>query len=197
MIFKGLLILAAYMLGSIPTGYWLGKLWKGVDVRQQGSGNLGATNVFRVLGWGPGAFTLAFDIFKGFMPVYYCQHIFAGQIGMAVAVGLATIIGHTTSFWVHFKGGKGVATSAGVFLALLPLPGVIALGIFLLSLAVTRIVSISSMLAAVGLALSAWVLSTGPFLAGAATIVAALIVYKHRGNISRLVNGTEPRIYGQ
>lgn len=190
-------VLGAYLLGSIPTGYWLGKAWKGVDVRQHGSGNLGATNVFRVLGAGPGVVTLLFDIAKGFVPVAFCQKFFPGQLGLAVAVGLATIIGHTTSFWVQFKGGKGVATSGGVFLALLPVPGSIALGIFFFCLMVTRIVSISSMLAAIGLAVSAWWLRSVTVLSGTATLVAALILYKHRSNVRRLLNGTEPRLYGR
>ena len=159
MIPKILWVLGAYLLGSIPTGYWLGQAWKGIDVRQHGSGNLGATNVFRVLGKGPGAVTLILDLAKGFLPVAFCLRTFPGQLGLAAAVGVAAIVGHTTSFWVQFKGGKGVATSGGVFLALLPVPGLIAIGIFFLSLVVTRIVSISSMLAAVGLAVSAWCLS--------------------------------------
>src|SRR5437660_1155675 len=87
----------SYLLGSIPTGYWLGKIWKGVDVRQHGSGNLGATNVFRVLGTAPGVLTLAFDILKGAAPVLCVKHVYPGALDLAAAAGLAAILGHTTS----------------------------------------------------------------------------------------------------
>src|SRR5580765_1517553 len=103
------IILASYLIGSIPTGYWLGKLWKGIDVRQQGSGNLGATNVFRVLGVAPGIVTLLLDILKGIAPVMWVQHVHPGDLGLAVAAGLAAIMGHMTSIFVRFRGGKGVA----------------------------------------------------------------------------------------
>jgi len=131
------------------------------------------------------------------MPVVLCQRFCPGQFGLAAAVGVAAIVGHTTSFWVAFRGGKGVATSGGVFLALLPVPGLIALGIFFLSLLATRIVSISSMLAAVGLAASAWCLKNPALLAEMATLTAIFIIYKHRSNIQRLLKGTEPHLYGR
>jgi len=227
MIPKILLFSVAYLIGSIPTGYWLGKVWKGIDIRQHGSGNVGATNVFRVLGAGPGLVTLLIDILKGWVCVYVClkgivtmaytpiltatitigpcdipgfcgtTSVMMNPLVLATLAGLTAILGHCTSPFVGFKGGKGVATSAGVFLALMPIPGLIALGIFLLSLAATRIVSISSILAALGLAVSAWCLTRPMVFDDAATVVAALILYKHRSNIHRLLKGTEPRLYGR
>src|ERR1044071_9941862 len=113
--------LASYLLGSIPTGYWLGLAWKGIDIRKHGSGNLGATNVFRVLGKWPGFGTLAFDILKGWIPVHLAMRFFPGRLALAIGAGLSAIVGHTASLFVRFRGGKGVATSASVFAALLPL----------------------------------------------------------------------------
>lgn len=189
-----LYLAGSYLLGSIPTGYWLGKYWKGIDVRQHGSGNLGATNVFRVLGTGPGIITLGFDILKGFVPTAAAQRYFPGHIALIIAAGLAAILGHTMSIFVHFRGGKGVATSAGVFLALLPVPSVIAVSVFALSLLLTRIVSLSSMIAVVGLTLSAFFLAPVRQLFYAAAAVSSMILWTHRSNIKRLLNGTESRI---
>ena len=184
----------AYLLGSIPTGYWLGKFWKGVDVRQHGSGNLGATNVFRVLGVGPGITTLALDILKGAAPVIGVQHFFPGDLGLAVAAGMAAILGHMTSLFVRFRGGKGVATSAGVFAALLPVPSGIALAVFLICLALSRMVSASSICGALALSLAALSLGCAPLLKYTAVAVACLVIWTHRGNIQRILAGTESKI---
>ncbi len=194
MLEKCLTLLACYLLGSIPTGYWLGKAWKGIDVRQHGSGNLGATNVFRVLGVGPGVLTLILDIAKGAAPVLWIQHQMPDFLVMQVTAGLATIVGHTASVFVRFRGGKGVATSAGVFAALLPIPSLIAFGIFLITLAMTRQVSASSLASAVTLAISSFFFAPEPLLAYTAVIVAGLVIWTHRGNIRRICMGTEPRI---
>jgi glycerol-3-phosphate acyltransferase PlsY len=187
-------VVIAYSVGSIPTGYWLGKVWKGIDVRQQGSGNLGATNVFRVLGKGPGLFTLSFDILKGAIPVLIAKHLEPAHLEWAVAVGLAAIIGHTTSPFVGFRGGKGVATSAGVFAALLPLPSLISLVTFAVALALSRMVSASSLLAAITLTLSAFFLTPHTLLVYAAAAMTCLVIWTHRSNIRRILSGTESRI---
>lgn len=189
-----LLLGGAYLTGSLPTGYWLGKAWKGIDVRRHGSGNVGATNVFRVLGMGPGLATLAVDILKGWIPVAVCQRLFPNSLPLAVATGLTTIMGHTASVFVRLKGGKGVATSAGVFAALLPLPFVASLVTFAISFAITRYVSLSSMLAAITLAAGAFTLSSPRPLAWAAAAVAGFVLWTHRSNIQRLRRGTEHRI---
>jgi acyl phosphate:glycerol-3-phosphate acyltransferase len=187
-------LLGSYFLGAIPTGFWLGKAWKGIDVRQHGSGNLGATNVFRVLGTVPGIVTLVLDIFKGAAPVLLVKHFFPGMIGLAALAGVVAIVGHTTSPFVGFHGGKGVATSAGVFGALLPLPAAIAMGVFAIGLAISRRVSVSSICAAVALAIAAFHYSPEPLLAYAAAAMAVLIIWTHRGNIQRIIAGTEPRL---
>jgi glycerol-3-phosphate acyltransferase PlsY len=182
------------MIGSIPTGYWLGRIWKGIDIRQQGSGNVGATNVLRLLGKGPAALTLVIDILKGVLPVLWIERQFPGMTVLAVAAGLAAIVGHMTSPFVGFRGGKGVATSAGVFAALLPLSSMVALLTFGACLAVTRWVSLSSILGALALAISAVLLSPSPLLRIASGAAAVLILWKHRANVLRLWNGTEPRL---
>jgi len=187
---------ASYLLGSIPTGYWLGKLWKGVDVRRFGSGNLGATNVFRVLGKGAGAVTLALDIAKGLAPVLLVRRLFPGEPWLAIGAGAGAILGHTTSVFVGFRGGKGVATSAGVFLALLPVPSCVALATFAVCLAITRIVSLSSLAAALALSAASLFLAPSRALRGAAVLVTIFVFWTHRHNIRRLMNGQELRIQG-
>lgn len=188
------LIAASTVIGAIPTGYWLGRALRGVDIRQHGSGNLGATNVFRVLGAGPGAITLAVDILKGAVAVGMSRTLAPGSDGLALAAGTAAILGHTFSPFVGFKGGKGVATAAGVFVTLMPGPGWIAVGTFALSFLWSRIVSISSVLAAAALAISAWILIPVPAYAAMASGMALLIIWKHRSNLVRLHRGEEPRI---
>lgn len=189
-----LLFPAAYLIGAIPTGYWLGKAWKGVDVRKHGSGNLGATNVFRVLGKGPGVITLTVDILKGLLPVLVMQRLFPGNLEWSLTTGLLTILGHTTSPFVGFRGGKGVATSAGVFAALLPWPAAAAVATFGVALLLSGYVSLSSILAAIVLTFSAWVLKAPYLLQLAAAVVGVFVIWKHRGNIQRLRAGTENRI---
>jgi len=191
---KFIFLLAAYFLGAIPTGYWLGLMWKGVDVRKQGSGNLGATNVFRVLGKGPGSVTLFLDIVKGLLPVLAAEHLYPGQEPMAVVAGLLAVLGHTTSPFVGFRGGKGVATSTGVFAALLPMPMVIAVSTFILMLTISGFVSLSSMVAAMALALAAHMLKAPESLQIASLAIAAFVMWTHRANIQRLRAGTENRI---
>ena len=188
------LLIVAYFIGSIPTGYWLGLAWKGIDVRKQGSGNLGATNVFRVLGTFPGLLTLAIDILKGWVPVLWTRHLFPQSLSLALAAGLAAILGHTTSVFVRFRGGKGVATSAGVFAALLPLPFTAAAVVFAIVFAATRFVSLGSMLAVLTLAASSFMVSAPRPLSWAAVLVAVFVVWTHRSNIQRLRNGTENRL---
>jgi glycerol-3-phosphate acyltransferase PlsY len=188
------LLIVSYLLGSIPTGYWMGLAWKGIDVRKQGSGNLGATNVFRVLGPKPGLTTLAIDIFKGLLPVLWSKHLFPHDLMLALAAGIAAILGHTTSAFVGFRGGKGVATSAGVFAALLPIPFTVAVAVFLTVFAITKYVSLGSLIAVLTLAASSFVVSEPPPLRGAAVLVAIFVFWTHRSNIQRLLHGTENQL---
>jgi glycerol-3-phosphate acyltransferase PlsY len=188
------LLIVAYFLGSIPTGYWVGLAWKGIDVRKQGSGNLGATNVFRVLGTGPGLLTLAIDILKGWIPVIWAMHYFPQNLFLAAATGMVAIMGHATSVFVGFRGGKGVATSAGVFAALLPVPFAAAAAAFVIVFTATRYVSLGSLVAVLTLVISSFMLSAPSPLAWATVFIALFVFWTHRTNIQRLRNGTENRL---
>ena len=197
-----LCVAIAYVCGSLPWGLWVGRIARGVDVRTLGSGNLGATNVYRSLGSALGILTLVLDIAKGALPVWLLPHAaFAatfpgGPEWCRLAVGLAAVAGHVWTFLAGFKGGKGVATSAGVLLALAPAAfGVFAL-VFLLVVAVTRFVSLGSTLGAIAFAVAlAFRAPGGPrsptFLLG--LLLALLVVFTHRDNYRRLMRGEERR----
>ncbi len=183
----------SYLLGSIPTGYLAGR-WRGIDIRQVGSGNIGATNVFRALGKRAGALVLAFDAFKGFAGCRLVPLLCgASSQNLVLAGGLAAILGHNYTCWLKFKGGKGIATTAGVLLGWIPWTFAIALGLWLLVFALSRYVSLASLAAALVLPLAAWLTGSSPRMIGIAGLVGALAVYKHRSNIRRLLNGTENR----
>ena len=206
--------LAAYLLGSIPTGFLVAKA-KGVDIRAAGSGNIGATNAMRVLGKPAGIFVLLLDALKGYVackffpaPIFNClvPH-FSGffryfqdtpvefQIRFYVIAGIFAVLGHNYTCWLKFKGGKGVATTAGVYLALAPVPLAVALAVFVLALLVTRYVSVGSISAAVALPAAVWILPPHNLLLGiVTTALGALAIYKHKSNIRRLLAGTENRL---
>ena len=184
-------VLVGFAAGSIPTGYWMGRLLRGIDIRTVGSGNVGATNVFRSVGRTAGLATLALDMAKGFGPVWFVAHGSGGEPA-ALLTGLAAVAGHTFSPWVGFRGGKGVATSAGVFLALLPGPMAAALLVFVLGLVLTRRVSVGSMAGAVTLPLAAWAIGAPPMRLGLAVVLGAVVVLRHMPNLRRLWRGEEP-----
>src|SRR5262245_50794461 len=187
-----LLVIFAYLLGSVPTGYILGSL-AGVDVRKAGSGNVGATNVTRVVGKRYGIFTLVADIAKGFIPVVIALNL--GLTSTATAfVGIAAFLGHLYPLFLRFQGGKGVATALGVFLGLAPWATLVLMVIFVLVILTTRVVSLSSMVAAASAPIAFWLLSYSPTLIGTSFFIALMIVLRHRGNIQRLLSGTEPRV---
>ena len=187
-----LLVILAYLLGSVPTGYILGSL-AGVDVRKAGSGNVGATNVARVVGKRHGIFTLVADIAKGFVPVVIALNL--GLTSTATAlVGVAAFLGHLYPIFLRFRGGKGVATALGVFLGLAPWATLVLMVIFVLVILTTRVVSLSSMVAAASAPIVFWLLSSPPLLTGTSLFIALMIVLRHRGNIQRLLSGTEPRV---
>ena len=193
-----LLLALSYLLGATPTSYWVGKASRGLDLREHGSGNLGATNAFRVLGWQWALPVVVVDIGKGFVPVWLFPGLAGVGLGWTLLFGTAAIVGHMFSFWVGFRGGKGVATSAGVFLALAPLAFLGALVVWVGVIAVTRYVSLGSILAA--LALPALVVFTTPsgddrtLLASFSAALAAFVIWKHRSNIRRLLAGEESRV---
>lgn len=186
-----LLIVVAYLLGSIPSGYVLGKL-SGVDVRAAGSGNVGATNVARVVGKRQGILTLVIDVAKGVLPIVVGRRLNFPELAIACA-GVAAFLGHLYPIYLKFKGGKGVATALGVFLALAPLATLIMFVVFAGVMAGSRIVSLSSIAAAAAAPLVLWLLAYPPVLVGMGVFLAAMIVWRHRGNIRRLRAGTEPR----
>jgi glycerol-3-phosphate acyltransferase PlsY len=203
MLLASLVIVAlAYLLGSIPTGYLLVKLFRHEDIRSVGSGNIGATNVLRSGGKGLGAATFALDALKGATAVALAAWIapqFATSLPTRDFEALAAVVavlGHMFPVWLHFRGGKGVATGFGVFLVAAPLAALAAIGLFTLVLIVTRYVSLASILGAGSFPVFAWFLIHGEkpaFYIAAQIIVASLIILKHHQNIRRLVTGTESR----
>jgi glycerol-3-phosphate acyltransferase PlsY len=186
-----ILIILAYLAGSVPSGYVLGR-FAGIDIRKAGSGNVGATNVARVAGKKQGALTLVADVAKGFLPVFV-----ALQLDMSVSatmlVGIAAFLGHLYPIFLFFKGGKGVATALGIFLALAPVTTLLLIGVFLMVAVCSRFVSLSSMTAAVAAPIALWIAAYPPLVIQTGTFLAAMILLRHRGNIKRLLAGTEPR----
>jgi len=184
-----------YLLGSIPAGYLLGKI-KGLDIRKQGSGNIGFTNVYRIMGKTYGIITFIVDFLKGYLAViltpYLCQMFdMAASSGIKTLAGLGAIIGHNWTFILRFKGGKGVLTSTGVFFALAPLETTLTLCAFLITVFRTHYISMGSLVSAVLLPFLTWSLSA-PFPVVWLSIAAgASIFYKHLPNIKRLKAGTE------
>ncbi len=191
----GLLTLG-YLSGGIPTGYLVVKRLKGYDIRTRGSGNPGTANVYRNAGALAGGITLLVDAAKGFVPVRLCQLAFPAHPALAIAVGAAAVVGHNWTVFLGFKGGKGVATSAGVFLALLPLPMAAAMVGFLVAVQVSGHISVGSLAGAAVLPLAAAALGAPPADIAAAAAACAMIVYKHIPNIRRLLQNREHGIHG-
>jgi glycerol-3-phosphate acyltransferase PlsY len=198
-----LVVLIAYLLGSIPTGFLVAKA-RGVDIRAVGSGNIGATNVFRILGKTAGVFVLLVDAAKGWLAVFLVAKWVADWLyptasplaheWFRLCAGIAAILGHNYTCWLHFKGGKGIATSAGVLVALVWLPLLIILSVWVVVFAASRYVSLASICASFVLPFAAWF--TGKNLATVivTAALAVLAIYKHKANIQRLIKGTENRI---
>jgi len=186
-----LVLAGAYLLGSIPTGLLLGKAY-GIDVRKEGSGNIGATNLYRTVGRKVGVMTLAGDCLKGMLPVLAVKYS-SLPVEYAAWVGLAAFCGHVFSVFLRFRGGKGVATALGVFLALSPLAVAIAVGVFVVLMLVWRYVSLGSMAAAAVMPIAVWALGEGRVVGVVTMIVAVIVIIRHSENIKRLVAGTENR----
>jgi glycerol-3-phosphate acyltransferase PlsY len=200
----GLLLVAAYFIGSIPTGYTAGQLLKGIDIREEGSGSIGATNVLRTLGKGPAAIVLLVDTLKGVAAIVLVDALYAWvtpgslptswQPWLAAAAGLTAIFGHSRSIWLNFMGGKSVATSLGVLLAMYLPVGLGTLGVFGICLAISRIVSLSSIAGAIAVGLLMIIFHQPlayELFGGAAGLY---VIWRHRSNIQRLLAGTEPQI---
>jgi acyl phosphate:glycerol-3-phosphate acyltransferase len=207
---SGVVLLVAYLLGSIPTGYWTGRLLKGIDIREQGSGSTGATNVLRTVGKIPALFVLGVDVLKGALAVLFARWLYHLpaiasatppniDLGTWVAwaatiAGSAALLGHSKSVWIRFTGGKSVATGLGILLAMSWMVGLGTLAVFAMTLASTRIVSLSSIAAAI--AVSGLALALGqPLPVQLMAIAGGLyVVIRHQANIQRLLAGTEPRL---
>jgi acyl phosphate:glycerol-3-phosphate acyltransferase len=188
-----LLIAVGYGLGSIPTGLLIARWQRGVDIRRHGSGNIGMTNVLRAVGKGAAALTLVGDLAKGLIPVLLARVWLTPPWAIGL-VGLAAVVGHVYPVFAGFQGGKGVATTLGVFIPLLPGPLLLAFVVWAACVAFRRQVSLGSLAAAAFLPLAAWVWGAPAPYTLCALIAAALIWHRHRDNIARLLAGTEPTI---
>jgi glycerol-3-phosphate acyltransferase PlsY len=192
--------MAAYLLGSIPTGYLAGCA-RGIDIRAVGSGNMGAANVFRTLGKTAGVIVLVVDGLKGYAACAWLCDEALGLMKLPTAdaelyriiAGISAVLGHNFTCWLKFKGGKGIATSAGVFFALAPLAVGIALGAWIIVFALSRYVSVASIAAAVALPATVWLTPNSLTLQIVTTALGLLAIAKHKSNIERLFNGTERR----
>jgi acyl phosphate:glycerol-3-phosphate acyltransferase len=188
-----LLVLAAYLLGALPTSYIAGRRHN-LDLRQHGSGNLGATNAFRVLGWRTAAPVMIIDIMKGWIPAALFPRLDpAAGVEWALVFGAAAIVGHVFSVFVQFRGGKGVATGAGVFMALAPWAVLMTFLVWGIILVLTRIVSAASLAAAVVLPFAVFATNAPRSVLWVSVALAAFVIYAHRSNIRRLLRGEERR----
>ncbi|MGC8925752.1 MAG: glycerol-3-phosphate 1-O-acyltransferase PlsY [Calditerrivibrio sp.] len=189
-----ILAIFMYIIGSIPFSFILVKVVKDIDIRTVGSRNVGATNAGRVLGfWG---FLVAFllDMAKSFVPLFILKHFYLYPPETLLILGIVAILGHTFTIFLNFKGGKGVATAVGVYLAVCPISLGIAFVAFILVALIFRMVSLSSIIAAVVLLISVFYLENSTFLKIATFFVVVFVIYKHKDNIKRILNGTEKKI---
>jgi acyl phosphate:glycerol-3-phosphate acyltransferase len=198
------IVIGSYLLGSIPFGYLAGRI-AGIDIRKCGSGNVGATNVIRTLGKGYGYPVFVADFLKGFGAVKMSLLIAAGLLPQwnssetfGILAAIASVIGHSFPVWLHFKGGKGVATSGGALFALAPVAALGGAAVWILTFAITRYVSVASIAAVVALPviilIMTWLRQTaGESLFYSSVCLAAVVIWRHRSNLSRLVHGTETR----
>jgi glycerol-3-phosphate acyltransferase PlsY len=197
-----LLILIAYVLGSIPNALWVGKTFKNIDVREHGSKNTGSTNAARVLGAKLGIFTLILDILKGALPTYLGIVLGANLLTRItgidkldiIVIGMAAILGHTFSLFLKFKGGKAVATTLGVFLVLVPYAILILLVVFFVIFGLTKYVSLASIVSAVALPITVYLTTRHIPLTVLGIIIGLLVIIRHKENIKRLINGTESKL---
>jgi glycerol-3-phosphate acyltransferase PlsY len=187
------IVIVAYLIGSVPFALFLARRWGAADLHRIGSGNLGAANVLRASGVKAGVLVAVLDITKGAVSVMLAQR-FADQAAAPAAAGLAAIVGHIYPVWLRFRGGKGVATACGVFSVLTPFAIPPALGIFAVTVWVTKYVSLGSMLASVALPPIAYATGSPAPTVAAAFVASAIIVFRHRSNLVRLRTGTERRI---
>lgn len=194
-------VFAAYLIGSIPTAYIFGRIFRGIDIREFGSGNVGATNVFRVIGRLPGIIVLVIDVLKGFLCVTYIASFFLLHAATVqrpelyrVFVGMAVIAGHNWTIFLRFKGGKGVATSAGVVIGLVPKIFLLGFLAWSIAFSITGYVSAASIIASISVPLFTLIFGEPAEIIIFMSILCLVIVYRHKANIKRLKNGEEKRI---
>lgn len=197
-----LLILSAFMIGSIPTAVWISRFFFGIDIREYGSGNAGATNTFRVLGPRWGTIVMFFDVLKGILAVklyfllpYYIHNEFE-QTNFQIGLGLAAVLGHIFPIWADFRGGKGVATLFGMVLGIQPVVALCCVGVFMLVFYLTRYVSLSSILASIAFPVFVLAIFNAeePLYRIFAVAVALMVILTHQKNIGRLLRGSESKV---
>ncbi len=197
---EAIIIFACYILGAIPFSYLTVKLFSGSDIREKGSGNVGATNVLRIMGWKVAAAALAGDLLKGFfaaMLAYYCSIHFQVQLDprfMSAFGGLFAVLGHCWPVFLQFRGGKGVATAAGALLFIMPVTVLILAAIFAAVIAISRYVSLGSVTAAFLLPLAVWITTDYPPYYKICMAITLIVVFKHRNNLAKLMSGTERKL---
>jgi len=198
MIIKAILIIAVcYLIGSIPFGVIIGRVFKGVDIRDSGSGNIGAANAIRTLGIVPGILVLLLDVAKGFFAVYLSTHLMPNAPLMNVIAGLTAVIGHNSSIFLKFKGGKGIATTFGVFLALNWQIALICLATYVIMVFITRYSSVGSLSGTLAMPVCMYIFHQPPEYFWFSIIAAAFAFYKHKENIKRLLKGEEIRMFNK
>lgn len=189
-----ILLIVAYLLGSIPNALWIGKLFKNIDVREYGSGNVGATNAARILGWKLGLFTLILDALKGSISVYIAKKIGLNDI-YVILISLSAVLGHSYSIYLNFKGGKAVATSLGIFIVLVPKSILVLVAIFFLVVFITQYVSLASITAAIFLPITIYYIYNNIVYTLLGLVIAVLVIYRHKSNIINLLNGKEDKFF--
>ena len=192
-----LILFLGYLLGSFPSGYLAGRIAKGIDIRSLGSGSTGATNVLRHIGKRAAITVFLIDVFKGVLAILLAKYFLLND-SLQVTVGLSTLIGHIWPIWLNWRGGKAVATGLGIFLGLSWQVGLATLGIFILTIALFRIVSLASVIASLALPIIMFISFNNsnfslPFLV-ISLLATTLVIWRHRENISRLLKGKEPKI---
>lgn len=186
------LLIFSYILGSIPNALWIGRVFKKIDVRDYGSGNIGSTNAARVLGYKYGIMTLILDVLKGAIPTYILHML---DVRLAILAGLLAILGHSYSIFVKFKGGKAVATTVGVFLVLSPYSILSLLFVFLLIVVFTGYVSVASMVSASLLFVAVYIFNGNIYEIIFAIFIGILVIYRHKSNIKNLINNKEAKFF--
>lgn len=187
-----IILISAYIIGSIPFALIVGKKIGGIDVRNYGSGNLGGTNAFRILGWKVGVPVIVADILKGMLATYLGLRLGGETLG--ILAGIAAAVGHCYPLFANFKGGKGVAVGAGIFLIVAPKVILLAAVMFLLTLFIFRYVSLSSVVGALTVGLLTFVYDQSLFLTTLSWLLVIFVIYRHRSNIKRILNGTENKV---